>query len=99
MSDLLGVPEEKVNEDRLYRALDTRLPLKKGLVKLPKERLGELFDLGLRPAALRHHQHILRGTSGRQPAGAAGLFAGSSPGLQAGAYRVGGEPLQDPLGL
>jgi Transposase DDE domain len=45
MSDLLGVPEEKVNEDRLYRALDTLLPHKKALEKLLKERLGELFDL------------------------------------------------------
>ena len=45
MSDLLGVPDEKVNEDRLYRALDTLLPHKKALEKLLKERLGELFDL------------------------------------------------------
>src|SRR6266705_2103900 len=45
MSDLLGVPEEKVNEDRLYRALDTLLPHKKALEKLLKERLGELFHL------------------------------------------------------
>jgi len=45
MSDLLGVPEEKVNEDRLYRALDTLLPHKKALEKLLKEKLGELFDL------------------------------------------------------
>src|SRR5229473_439226 len=45
MSDLLGVPEEKVNEDRLYRALDTLLPHKKALERLLKERLGELFDL------------------------------------------------------
>ncbi len=45
MSDLLGVPEEKVNEDRLYRALDTLRPHKKALEKLLKEKLGELFDL------------------------------------------------------
>jgi transposase len=45
MSDLLGVLEEKVNEDRLYRALDTLLPHKKALEKLLKEKLGELFDL------------------------------------------------------
>jgi hypothetical protein len=44
LSDLLGVPEEKVNEDRLYRALDTLLPHKRALEKLLKERLGELFD-------------------------------------------------------
>jgi transposase len=45
LSDLLGIPDEKVNEDRLYRALDTVLPHKKALEKHLKERLGELFDL------------------------------------------------------
>jgi transposase len=45
LSDLLGVPDQKVNEDRLYRALDTLLPHKKALEKFLKERLGELFDL------------------------------------------------------
>jgi len=45
LSELLGIPEEKVNEDRLYRALDTLLPHKKALEKHLKERLGELFDL------------------------------------------------------
>lgn len=45
LSELLGIPDEKVNEDRLYRALDTLLPHKKALEKHLKERLGELFDL------------------------------------------------------
>lgn len=45
LSDLLGIPDEKVNEDRLYRALDTLLPHQKALEKHLKERLGELFDL------------------------------------------------------
>src|SRR5499427_4785012 len=45
LSDLLGIPDEKVNEDRLYRALDTLLPHKKALEKHLKNRLGELFDL------------------------------------------------------
>lgn len=45
LSDLLGIPDEKVNEDRLYRALDTLLPHKRALEKHLKERLGELFDL------------------------------------------------------
>lgn len=45
LSDLLGIPDEKVNEDRLYRALDTLLPHKKALEKHLKEKLGELFDL------------------------------------------------------
>jgi transposase len=45
LSDLLGIPDEKVNEDRLYRALDTLLPHKKALEKHLKDRLGELFEL------------------------------------------------------
>lgn len=45
LSDLLGIPDEKVNEDRLYRALDALLPHKRTLEKHLKERLGELFDL------------------------------------------------------
>jgi transposase len=43
--DLIGIPTEKVNDDRLYRALDKLLPKKVELEKHLKERLGELFDL------------------------------------------------------
>lgn len=42
---LLGVPAEKVNDDRLYRALDALLPLKSALEMHLKGRLGELFAL------------------------------------------------------
>jgi transposase len=45
LSDLLGVPANKVNEDRLYRSLDRLLPHKEELEKHLKNRLGELFDL------------------------------------------------------
>lgn len=45
LSDLLGIPADKVNDDRLYRALDYLLPHKAGLEKHLKERLGELFHL------------------------------------------------------
>lgn len=45
MAELLGVPAEKVNDDRLYRALDALLPHKAALQKHLKERMGELFDL------------------------------------------------------
>ena len=43
--DLLGISAEKVNDDRLYRALDKLLPEKVELEKHLKERLGELFNL------------------------------------------------------
>jgi transposase len=43
--DLLGVAEAKVNDDRLYRALDHLLPHKKSLEEHIKDRLGTLFGL------------------------------------------------------
>jgi transposase len=45
LADLLGVPAEQVNDDRLYRALDRLLPHKVALEGFLKERLGRLFDL------------------------------------------------------
>ena len=45
LEDLLGIPAEKVNDDRLYRALDELLPHKEALEKHLKEKLGELFNL------------------------------------------------------
>jgi len=42
---LLGIPAEKVNDDRLYRTLDALLPHKAAFEKYLKERLGTLFDL------------------------------------------------------
>jgi len=45
LADLLGVPAEQVNDDRLYRALDALLPHKRALEVHLKNRLGELFKL------------------------------------------------------
>lgn len=45
LEDLLGIPADKVNDDRLYRALDRILPHKRALEQHLKERLGELFKL------------------------------------------------------
>jgi transposase len=45
LTDLLGVAADKVNEDRLYRALDKLLPHKAALEFHLKQRLGELFEL------------------------------------------------------
>lgn len=43
LEDLLGVSAEKVNDDRLYRALDALLPHKDALCKHLQQRYGELF--------------------------------------------------------
>jgi len=45
LGDLLGVPVDKVNDDRLYRTLDALLPHKRQLEGHLKERLGELFKI------------------------------------------------------
>lgn len=45
LPDLLGVPAEQINDDRLYRALDRLLPHKEALERHLKERLGTLFDV------------------------------------------------------
>lgn len=45
LDDLLGVPVERINDDRLYRALDHLLPHKDALEVHLKERLGVLFSL------------------------------------------------------
>lgn len=45
MSDLLGIPNERINEQRLYRSLDALLPHKEALEVHLKKRLGKLFNL------------------------------------------------------
>ena len=45
MPELLGIPSEKVNQQRLYRALDKLLPHKDSLEQHLKNRLGDLFTL------------------------------------------------------
>ena len=45
LGDLLGIPQGKVNDDRLYRALDSLLPHKAEMEKHLKECLGTLFNL------------------------------------------------------
>ena len=45
LEDLLGLPVERVNDDRLYRALDRLLPHKEEIERHLVKRLGELFDL------------------------------------------------------
>ena len=43
LDDLLGVPADRVNDDRLYRSLDALLPHKDALCKHLQGRYGELF--------------------------------------------------------
>jgi len=43
LDDLLGVPTERINDDRLYRSLDVLLPHKDALCTHLQDRYGELF--------------------------------------------------------
>jgi transposase len=45
LPELLGVPDEKIYDERLYRTLDKLLPHKKALEAHLKNRLGTLFNL------------------------------------------------------
>lgn len=45
MSDLLGIPDEDIYDNRLYRALDKLLVHKEKIQKHLKARLGELFHI------------------------------------------------------
>jgi len=45
LCDLLGVPVDKVDDNRLYRGLDELLPHKQALEVFLKERFGELFAI------------------------------------------------------
>lgn len=45
LDQLLGVPARRVDDNRLYRALDQLLPHKESLEKHLKERLGSLFEI------------------------------------------------------
>ena len=45
LADLMGIPDDMVYDNRLYRALDKLLPHKEALEKHLKQRLGELFRI------------------------------------------------------
>ena len=45
ITDLLGIPLKRINENRLYRGLDKLLPHKEALEKHLKESAGSLFNL------------------------------------------------------
>ena len=45
LEDLLAIPVEKVNDDRLYRALDRLIPHKSRVEQHLRQRLGALFNI------------------------------------------------------
>ena len=64
LADLLGVPAEKVNEQRLYRALDALLAAQGGLGGALERTAGRVVPAGVRPAVVRRDLDVLRGPGG-----------------------------------
>jgi hypothetical protein len=60
LADLLGVAPDKVNDDRLYRALDKLLPHKEALEKHLRA-AGYVVQFGVRLAVVRCDVDVLRG--------------------------------------
>ncbi len=75
LDDLLGVPAERVNDDRLYRGLDRLLPHKEALETHLKERLGALFDLDYELLLYDVTSTYFEGQAERQRAGQAAATA------------------------
>ena len=62
LKDILGIPDSKLNDEQLYRALDKLLPHKEALEQHLQHRLGELLpERSTNLFALRLDQHLLRG--------------------------------------
>ena len=79
LEDLLGVPAERVNDDRLYRALDRLLPHKEALEQHLKERLGELFALEYDLLLYDVTSTYFEGQAERQPLAARGYSRDHRP--------------------
>ncbi len=99
LADLLSLPAEKVNEDRLYWALDALLPHKPALEKHLKEKLGELFELDYDLVLYDVTSIYFEGRAEKNPQAPARLFARPSAGLQTGQHRARSEPMRDAAGL
>ena len=94
LEDLLGLSPGLVNDDRLYRALDQLLPHKAALEQHLVARLGELFALDYDLLLYDVTSVYFEGAGGGQSAGPARPQPRSSPGLQAGLHRAGGDAVR-----
>ncbi len=92
LSVLLGIAADKVNDDRLYRALDSLLPHKPELEKHLKERLGELFSLEYDLLLYDVTSTYFEGEAAANGQARRGYSRGPSAGLQAGMHCPSGQP-------
>jgi hypothetical protein len=99
LEDILGVAPSKVNDDRLYRALDVLLPHKEAIEQHLKRRLGELFNLDYDLLLYDVAQHLFRRPGAGPRAGEERAQSRPSPRLQAGLHRAGGDQGGNPARL
>ena len=92
LGDLLGIPEEKINDDRLYRTLDQLLPQKVELGKHLKERLGDLFELEYGLLLYDVTSTCFEGQGDRNPNASRGYSRDHRPDCKQVCIRSGGEP-------
>jgi transposase len=79
LDDLLGVSEEKINEDRLYRSLDAALPYKDALCNHLQERYGEMFAVKFDFLLYDITSTYFEGTGKRNPQAKRGYSRDSRP--------------------
>jgi transposase len=72
LEDLLGVSDEQVTKDRLYRTLDLLLGAKDGIERDVKEQLGTLFDLKFDLVLCDLTSSFFEGLAGENDLGARG---------------------------
>ncbi len=87
LADLLGVCAEKINDDRLYRALG-RTAAAQGGVGKASQAAGGAVRPEVRPAAVRRDQHLLRGPVRRATIRPNVATRVTTVGLQAGVHRA-----------
>lgn len=67
LDDLLGIPQEHVHTDRLYRTLDRMLPHKEALEKHLRKKYGELFGVTFDVLLYDLTSTYLEGEAARNP--------------------------------
>src|SRR5438034_9304786 len=67
VEDLLGLPAERIDDNRLYRALDRLLPHKEAIERHLRTRLGELFALEYDLLLYDVTSTYFEGTAARNP--------------------------------
>lgn len=91
LDDLLGVPAEKINNDRLYRTLDMLLPHKDDLCRHLQNRYGELFDASFDFLFYDITSTYFEGRAESNPLGQKRLQPGQPSRLSSGLHRHCGD--------